>query len=223
MRLSLPSGTSCELAIPSSQSPNNRRGVVIAPDIFGLRPLFDDLCVHLASTYGWVVCAVEPFPGREQLSLEQRFEAAPTIKDSDYLGDLKAAADLITEHGTTAIGIIGFCMGGMYSLKAAGLGCFDRSVSFYGMIRVPKEWRGNDTGEPLDALAKKGASEVMAIIGGLDHWTPAEDVEALKEAGVQVVIYPEADHGFVHDPSRPAHRPDDAADAWRRVASFLDV
>lgn len=223
MRLSLPSGTPCELAVPSLQDPNNRRGIVIAPDIFGLRPLFDDLCAHLASTYGWVVCAVEPFPGREHLSLEERFEAAPTIKDSDYLGDLKAAAELMTEHGATAIGIIGFCMGGMFSLKASGLGSFDRLVSFYGMIRVPKQWKGNDTGEPLDAIAKKGASEVMAIIGGLDHWTPPEDVEALKEAGVQVVIYPEADHGFVHDPSRPAHRPDDAADAWRRVASFLEV
>ena len=33
--------------------------------------------------------------------------------------------------------------------------------------------------------------------------------------------YEGADHGFVHDPSRPAHRADDAADAWSRVLAFL--
>ncbi len=38
---------------------------------------------------------------------------------------------------------------------------------------------------------------------------------------VQVVVYDEADRGFVHDPSRPSHRESDAEDAWRRVRAFL--
>ena len=33
----------------------------------------------------------------------------------------------------------------------------------------------------------------------------------------EVVVYEGADHGFVHDADRPAHRADDAADAWTRV------
>jgi len=40
-------------------------------------------------------------------------------------------------------------------------------------------------------------------------------------AGSEVVVYPEADHGFVHDSDRPAHRADDSADAWSRVLAFL--
>jgi carboxymethylenebutenolidase len=36
-----------------------------------------------------------------------------------------------------------------------------------------------------------------------------------------VVLYPEGEHGFVHDPERPIHRAADAADAWRRVLAFL--
>ena len=32
-----------------------------------------------------------------------------------------------------------------------------------------------------------------------------------------------ADHGFVHDPDRPAHRAADAADAWNRVLEFLGL
>ncbi|MEO2155099.1 MAG: dienelactone hydrolase family protein [Acidimicrobiales bacterium] len=35
--------------------------------------------------------------------------------------------------------------------------------------------------------------------------------------------YAGADHGFVHDPSRPAHRAEDAADAWRRVVAWLEA
>jgi len=111
----------------------------------------------------------------------------------------------------------------MCALKAAGLGCFDRVVAFYGMIRVPEQWKGPGQGEPLDAVAKPGASEVMAIIGGMDHWTPPADVDALQAMGAQVVRYPEADHGFVHDPSRPTHRAEDAADAWKRVEAFLNT
>ena len=36
------------------------RGLVLHPDIMGLRPLFDDLCRRLA-THGFAVCATEPF------------------------------------------------------------------------------------------------------------------------------------------------------------------
>jgi carboxymethylenebutenolidase len=94
------------------------------------------------------------------------------------------------------------------------------------MIRVPEPWRGGDVVEPLAALAEPEASRTLAIVGGRDIWAPADDVEALRSAGgdrVEVVVYPEAEHGFVHDPARPAHRPDDAADAWRRVVAFLAV
>ena len=36
------------------------RGLVLHPDIMGVRPLFDDLCRRLA-THGFAVCAPEPF------------------------------------------------------------------------------------------------------------------------------------------------------------------
>ena len=38
---------------------------------------------------------------------------------------------------------------------------------------------------------------------------------------VTAVVFPEAEHGFVHDPARPGHRPDDAAAAWQAVDEFL--
>ena len=117
--------------------------------------------------------------------------------------------------------VIGFCMGGMAAFRAAGTGRFDRSVAFYGMVTPPPQWSAAGK-DPLDALSKPDASPTLAIVAGLDRWAPEADVEALRALdNVTVALYPEADHGFVHDASRPSHRADDAADAWRRVAEFL--
>lgn len=217
MFFELPSGTPALLARPEDER-HPSRGLVIAPDIGGLRPLFEDLCQSLADEQGWVVCAPEPWPGRESLPLEDRLAAGGTLRDDDVVGDLVAAADAT---GCESVGVIGFCMGGMYALKAAGTGRFDRAASFYGMIRIPEQWRGDAQGEPLDAVTAQGAAPVLAIIGTDDPWTPAADVDALEAAGAEVVRYAGAEHGFVHDPGRPAHRADYAADAWRRVITWL--
>lgn len=215
MRSTLPSGTPVEVAA----RPGAAFGLVVIPDIGGLRPLFDDLVARLASDHGWSVAAPEPFPGREAMSLEERFAAMPGLQDDRQLADVVAAADLT---GAGRVGVVGFCMGGMYALKAAGTGRFSAAVAFYGMIRVPADWRGPGLGEPLEALARPGRCPVLAVIGGRDPYTPPADVEDLRALpGVKVAFYPEAEHGFVHDPGRPSHRADDAADAWRRAVAFL--
>ena len=219
MRVTLPSGTPAELSIPDN--PTGTRGVVIAPDIMGLRPLFDDLASGLAAERGWPVCAVEPFPGQESVPLEERLRSR--LDAARITRDLELGADLLQERtGVAAVAVIGFCMGGMNAFRAAGTGRFDRAVAFYGMIRPPEHWSqpGDD---PLDAVARPQCCPVLAICGGADRWTPAEDIDALRRAGdhVRVEVYEGADHGFVHDPSRPAHRADDAAHAWRLVREFL--
>ena len=217
MRITLPSGTEAELAQPATPS---GVGLVIAPDIYGLRPLFDDMAAWIAAEQGWTVCAVEPFPGADLgPDVAVRFEAVAKKDDIASLNDLLQGA---AATGAERVGLIGFCMGGMYAFKAAGLGRFERIVSFYGMIRLPESWRGEGQAEPVDHLQKPGASPVLAIIGTEDTYTPPPDVDALEALpNVEVVSYDDAEHGFVHDASRPAHRADDAADAWRRCFEFL--
>lgn len=220
MHVELESGTPAYVVRTSGA----HRGLVVIPDIWGLRPLFTDLCDTLATRTGWSVATFEPFPGRRLPGSDdpdgaaRRFEVLRDIDDAAVLGDAGAAADA-TE--ATPVGLIGFCMGGMYALTASATGRFDRIVSFYGMIEVPEAWRGPGHREPLDALSERGSVGVAAIIGTLDAWTPTEHVDRLAATGVAVFRYEGADHGFVHDPSRPSHRRDDAADAWDRALSFI--
>jgi carboxymethylenebutenolidase len=221
MRITLPSGTPAEITRPDGPA---SRGLVVIPDIGSLRPLFDDHVARLAAENGWVVCAFDLWAGRDDLAtLEDRLAAGGTLADERLLGDAVAAADAT---GVEPVGILGFCMGGMYALKAAATGAFDRAVVFYGMIRLPEEWRGPGQGEPLDVAAD--ACPTLAFFGDADPFTPADDLEALRAAWSghaehEIVVYPGAEHGFVHDPARPAHRPDAAADAWRRTLALLGV
>ncbi len=191
---------------------------MLIPDIMGLRPLFDDHAQRLADANAWAVAAVEPWPGREDLPLEDRLGMVGTIDDDALLADLVAAADLL---GVEPVGLTGFCMGGMFTLKGTATGRFHRAVAFYGMIKVPDDWRGEQSIEPLEAVRSPDVCPTMAIIGTVDKWTPAADVDELEAAGVTVVRYEGADHGFVHDDSRPAHRSEDAADAWQHAIAFL--
>jgi len=202
-------------------------GLVLHPDIMGLRPLFDDLCRRLA-THGFAVCAPEPF-GRASADamteVEARMAHVRELDDDIQIGDLEAAADYLVIHDDVRkVCIIGFCMGGMQVLKAAATGRFDKAVAFYGMISVPDGWQGPKTRQPLDTASD--VCPTLAIFGGVDSYTPAADIDALRAAWAdrpdcEIVVYPEADHGFVHAPERPTHRADDAADAWRRVLQFL--
>lgn len=221
MRITLPGLTSAELATSADAS----QGLVIAPDIFGLRPLYDDLVQRLASEWSMAVVAVEPFPGRELgPEIEPRFAAVASLDDRVIRRDLEAGADVLLGHlpAGARVGLLGFCMGGMYCHVSSPSSSFDRIVSFYGMIRVPEAWRSSTHGEPLDHLTNGGHAErVLAIIGERDHYTPPDDVDALAATGVSVVRYADAEHGFAHDALRPAHRAEDAADAFSRAHAWL--
>lgn len=206
-----------------------RSGIALHPDIMGIRPLFDDLCRRLA-THGFAVCCPEPFArAPAEVSAAEapaaRMAYVNQLDDALQIGDLEAAADFLVVHDdVTEVAVMGFCMGAMYAMKAAAGDRFDRAVAFYGMIRVPEDWRGPALREPLETITE--VCPTLAVFGGVDHFTPPADIGALRTAWAgrpdcQVVLYPEADHGFIHVPERPSHRAEDAADAWNQVLRFL--
>lgn len=218
MRITLPNSVPAELSLPEIID-DATLGVVLFPDIMGLRPLFDDMCAQLTADHGWVVCAPEPFPGRESMSVDERLGAMADLDDAELRMTAQLAADATRCQRVVATG---FCMGGMLAFKAAASGRFDRAAGFYGMIRLPETWAGGRLQQPIAALASPDRCPTLAIIGTADHFTPPQDVADAEALGVVVVSYEGAEHGFVHDASRPAHRAEDAADAWNKVVAFLE-
>lgn len=205
-RTLLPSGAEAILVRP--QAPV--AGLVVLTDIFGLRPLFDDLCARLAAEWNVAVCAPDPFPGvLDPGDVPTRLARAAQIPDEEKLAQIAEAAEAT---GCSRRLVLGFCQGGGYVYKAAADIGYDRLVSFYGPV-----YPGS-----LEALAGNG-DRVLALIGCHDSLIMASDVRALDATGVTVVRYYEADHAFAHDPSRPSHRPADAADAWQRARDWLKV
>ncbi len=205
-----------------------RAGVVLHPDIAGLRLLFDDMARRLA-THGLSVCAVEPFagiPNSERATVEQRLARVPDLDDQQQLEMLSSAADLlVVEDGVSRVCVVGFCIGGLYAFKAAASERFDAAVSFYGMLRTPPEWlSAGHTIEPIAVASRM--CPTLAIFGSADPYTPPADIDALRtewrdRPDCEIVVIDDAEHGFVHDPDRPAHRPADAAECWDRAINWL--
>jgi carboxymethylenebutenolidase len=204
-------------------------GVVLHPDIMGLRPLFETMALRLAS-HGLAVAVTEPFARRSDAEragadIATRMSWVAELDDEEQLDDLAAAADLlVVDDGISKVGVLGFCMGGLYALEAAATDRFDRAVSFYGMIRLPDGWKGEGKRSPLDTAAD--VCPTLAIFGSVDAMTPAADIDALRAAWAgrddcEMVVIEGAEHGFVHDPERDVHRPTDAAACWERAISWI--
>ncbi len=217
MRIELPDGTPAEIARPTDVEAVG--GLVLCPDIMGLRPLFDEMAQRLADENGWVVVSPEPFAGRETLTLDERLGSVGGFDDLSVLSTVQQAADAT---GFDEVGILGFCMGGMWALKASATGRFHHAVSFYGMIRMPEQWRSDTQSDAIDFVTAPAACPVLELVGTEDPFVPMADIDDLQAADAAVVVYEGANHGFVHDASRPTHRADDAADAWSRALMFLN-
>jgi carboxymethylenebutenolidase len=128
------------------------------------------------------------------------------LTDDDVLADMRECIATLRDFGCTRIGATGFCMGGRLSYLAATNGLVDCAAPFYGVQM---------SGLPAPTCP-------MAIsMGSLDQYVPADDLAALVgRHGSDLVVYEGADHGFFRDGS-PAHHPEAAADAWRRVTTLF--
>ena len=202
-------------------------GVVLHPDIGGLRPLFEDMARRLA-THGFAVLVIDPFwrwSDEQKASIDARMAAVRDLDDAQQLSYLETAADrLVVDDDIGIVSVLGFCIGGYFTFKAAAGDRFDRAVALYGMLRTPEDWKAPGRTDPVDLAADM--CPTLAIFGSNDSFTPPDDIEALRRAWgdnahSEIIVLEGAEHGFVHDPERPAHRPDDAARCWDRALEWM--
>jgi len=214
-------------------------GVVLIHDVWGLTDHARDLAQRL-SAEGFAVLALDLYRRVDELKIDDPGAWMRALSDPQVLGDVQAGADFLAAHPITAgmgIGVIGFCMGGMYALMA-GAACtgLRASVPFYGLLSHQHGILHSDAGldpkrkpeEPID-MARDLRCPALAFYGDRDEFVPMDDVERLKQQFAEcpqpakVVVYPGAGHAFMNDTRPAAYRPEDAADAWHRMVAFLNA
>ena len=205
--------------------------MVLIPDVGGLSELYLDFARKLADS-GLAALALNLYSRGEQpdlSSLDTIFKFLRELPDPQVLSDVQAALDHLAQRPETQdrpLGVMGFCVGGQYSILAA-CSCrgLSAAVAWYGMLRV-QEIDERNPEHPLDALPRLSCP-LLGLFGEDDAIVPQPDVDELRRRGaglphpVEAVVYPGAGHAFAN-PGRPdAYRPEAAADAWARSLAFL--
>jgi len=216
------------LARPKADGP--RPGVIVYMEIFGVNSHIRDVTERVARE-GYVALAPDYFH-RTAPGLELGYDDAGMQEGMKHLMQLRAeqmiedARDAIAflrgrpEVRGSKIGAMGFCIGGHMTYLTACATDVAAAASFYGGgIAGPQ---GPGGGPPTVSRTPEIRGRVLALFGGRDALIPPAQVDAIREAlrrqggAHEVVVYPEADHGFFCDQRATYHGPS-AADAWERV------
>src|SRR5277367_3873811 len=164
-------------------------GVLVWPDIFGLRPAFHQMAKRLAES-GYSVLVVNPFyrvkkaPTADQGAATPIGQVAPlmqALNETTHMTDAKAFIAWLDQQPSVAknrkMGTQGYCMGGPIALRTAAA-VPDRIgavASFHGASLVTKA-----PNSPHLQAAKTKAQFLIAIAASDDQRAP-DDKNALKE------------------------------------------
>jgi len=204
-------------------------GVLVWPDIFGLRPAFRDMGKRLAET-GYSVVVVNPFYRTQKAPTAAKGGATPiqevlplakTLSPTTHMTDAKAFVAWLDQQQSVAknrkIGTQGYCMGGPIAFRTAAANP-DRVGaigSFHGGGLVT-----TDADSPHLLVAKTKASLLIAIASNDDKTRPMEK-DVLKETfaksgnAAEIEVY-SGMHGWCPPDSTVYNMPD-AEKAWSRL------
>lgn len=192
--------------------------LVVIHEWWGLNDWVKEQGAKLADE-GYVALAVDLYRGKVATTADEAHEIMRGVPEDRAARDLHAAVEFLKSQSNVKkerIGSIGWCMGGGYSLNVAlQEPTLAATVINYGHLAADA------------ASLKKINAAVLGIFGGQDRGIPVDDVkkfeQALKQQGnkVEIVIYPDAGHGFENPNNKPAYRAEDAADAWKHTTTFL--
>jgi carboxymethylenebutenolidase len=204
--------------------------ILVNEEIFGVHDYIKDVCRRLAKA-GYLAVATEYYARIADLSkmtdvkeiIEKVISKAP---DARYLED--AAATLTwagkNKGDLTRVGVTGFCRGGRQTWLIA-----ENNPG----VKAAVAWYGPLGGAPSDIQPKTAAQmagslncPLLGLYGGQDASIPVDSVRAAEAAAkaagktVEIVIYPDAPHGF-HADYRPSYRKDAAEDGWKRMLAWF--
>ncbi|HEX4998320.1 MAG TPA: dienelactone hydrolase family protein [Terriglobia bacterium] len=207
-------------------------GVLVWPDIFGLRPAFQKMGKRLAES-GYSVLVVNPFyrvqkaPTAAQgasTPMQGLFPLMQALNETTHMTDAKAFTAWLDQQASVAknrkMGTQGYCMGGPIALRTAAAS--DRvgaAASFHGANLVAQ-----GASSPHLQAAKTKAQFLIAIAANDDSRAPT-DKTTLKETfaaaklEAEVEVYAGAQHGWC-PPDTTVYNEEQAEKAWSRLLAL---
>jgi carboxymethylenebutenolidase len=208
-------------------------GVLVWPDIFGLRPAFRQMGKRLAES-GYSVLVVNPFYRVQKAPTASKGAATPIpellplakqLSETTHMTDARAFIAWLDQQASVAknrrIGTQGYCMGGPMAFRTAAA-MPDRVgaiASFHGGGLVTKE-----PNSPHLQASKTKAHLLVAIAANDDQRTPDEknvlkDTFAKTNQPAEIEVYTGAAHGWCPPDSGVYNEPQ-AEKAWARLLAL---
>src|SRR5438477_8886020 len=208
-------------------------GVLLWPDIFGLRPAMRQMGKRLAES-GYAVLVVNPFYRTKKAPTADNGAATPiqglmplaqALNETTHMTDAKAFIGWLDQQASVAknrkMGTQGYCMGGPIALRTAAAvpGRVGAVASFHGGGLVT-----NTPNSPHLQAAKSKAQFLIAIAANDDARAP-DDKSVLKETfskaslPAEIEVYTGAAHGWCPPDSQVYNEPQ-AEKAWTRLLAL---
>jgi carboxymethylenebutenolidase len=200
-------------------------------EIFGLHEYIKDVCRRFGKA-GFLGVAVEIYARSGDLTkmsdMAQIGAIVGKTPDAEVMSDSDAVLKwaVANKGDATRMGVTGFCRGGrntwMYAAHNPNL---KAAVAWYGPIMGTQS---DIQPKRVIDIADQIQCPLLGLYGGRDGGIKPEDVEAAAAKAraasktVDIVLYPDAPHGF-HADYRPSYRPADAADGWARMLQWFAV
>jgi carboxymethylenebutenolidase len=226
-----PDGTAdCYFVHPAS---GTAPGVLMWPDIFGLRPAFRQMAKRLAES-GYSVLVVNPFYRVKKAPTAEKGAATPVpdlmplaqaLNEQVQMTDAKAFTGWLDQQPSVdknrKMGVQGYCMSGPFAFRTAAA-VPDRIAavaSFHGGGLVT-----DSPNSPHLQVAKTKAQLLVAIASNDDMRSP-EEKNVMKETfgkanrPAEIEVYTGAAHGWCPPDSRVYSEPN-AEKAWTRLLAL---
>ena len=208
-------------------------GVLMWPDIFGLRPAFRQMGKRLAES-GYSVLVVNPFyrvkkaptaDAGAATPIQQVMPLAQGLNETTHMTDAKAFTGWLDEQSSVAknrmMGTQGYCMGGPMAFRTAAA-VPDRVgavATFHGGGLVTDK-----PNSPHLEAAKSKAAFLIAIAANDDMRAP-KDKEVMKETFAkanllaEIEVYAGTLHGWC-PPDTQVYNKDQAEKAWSHLLTL---
>jgi carboxymethylenebutenolidase len=208
-------------------------GVLVWPDIFGLRPAMRDMSKRLAES-GYSVLVVNPFYRTQKAPTAAKGAATPIndlmplargLNETTHMTDAKAFIGWLDQQASVAknrkVGTQGYCMGGPIAFRTAAAvpNRVGAVASFHGGGLVTDQ-----PNSPHLQASKVNAQFLIAIAANDDQRAPTEkDVlkETMAKAGrpAEIEVYTGSAHGWCPPDSGVYNEPQ-AEKAWSRLLAL---